>query len=78
MVLLLARIITSPLLHMSILHIAFNMLAFVPIASSLERVQGTLFTAHLVMLLAFMSDVAYVLLSYLLSLWYTSEPQHWV
>ena len=35
------RVLTSALFHMGILHVAFNMMAFVPIGQSLERLIGT-------------------------------------
>ena len=33
--------LTSAVFHMGALHVAFNMLAFVPIGQSLERLLGT-------------------------------------
>ena len=57
------------MLHMGILHVAFNMMALVPIGSSLERTHGTVSTAHLIALLAIISDIVFVALSYLLALW---------
>ena len=35
------RVLTAAVFHMGILHLAFNMLAFVPIGQSLERLVGT-------------------------------------
>ena len=35
------RIFTSAVVHSGLLHITFNMLAFVPVALSLERQMGT-------------------------------------
>ena len=35
------RVLTSAVFHMGILHVAFNMMAFVPIGQSLERLLGT-------------------------------------
>ena len=35
------RLLTSAVFHMGILHVAFNMMAFVPIGQSLERLIGT-------------------------------------
>ncbi|KAK9790544.1 hypothetical protein WJX73_007583 [Symbiochloris irregularis] len=69
------RIFTSPLLHVGILHIAFNMLAFVPIASSLERTQGSLPLAHLLALLTLVGDSFFIILSYALSYW---DEQRWL
>lgn len=39
---------------------AFNMMAFVPIGTSLERMQGTLALIHLISLLMFVGGGAYV------------------
>ena len=36
------RVLTAAIFHMGILHLAFNMLAFVPIGQSLERLIGTI------------------------------------
>jgi hypothetical protein len=35
------RVLTAAVFHMGVLHLAFNMLAFVPIGQSLERLVGT-------------------------------------
>ena len=35
------RMFTAAVFHMGILHVAFNMMAFVPIGQSLERLLGT-------------------------------------
>ena len=42
---------------------AFNMLAFVPIGTSLERIQGTLALTHLISLLILVGGAAYVSLA---------------
>ena len=42
------------------MHVAFNMMAFVPIGCSLERTMGTLAFAHLIGLLIFLGDGAYI------------------
>lgn len=57
------RLLTSPFVHGGLLHVAFNMLAFVPIGTSLERIQGTLALTHLVSLLIFVSGASYVSLA---------------
>lgn len=62
------RLFTSPFVHVGILHVAFNMLAFVPIASSLERQLGTLQTLHLLLLLIIVGDLFYLSASYLAAL----------
>jgi rhomboid domain-containing protein 1 len=51
-----------------VLHLAFNMLAFVPIASSLERQLGTLQLLHLLLLLIIFGDIVYLSASYLAAL----------
>ena len=54
------RLLTSPFVHGGLLHIAFNMLAFVPIGCSLERTMGTLALAHLIGLLIFLGAGIYI------------------
>ena len=54
------RLVTSAFVHGGLLHVAFNMMAFVPIGTSLERMQGTLALAHLIGLLILMGGVAYI------------------
>ena len=54
------RLLTSAFVHGGLLHVAFNMMAFVPIGTSLERMQGTLAFAHLIGLLIFVGGGAYV------------------
>ncbi len=49
---------------------AFNMMAFVPIASSLERQLGTLQTLHLLLLLILLGDLFYLSASFLAALVY--------
>lgn len=61
---------------MGILHVAFNMLAFVPIASSLERTQGSILLAHLLIMLTVVGDVVFVILSYALSYWWGLARVH--
>ncbi|KAA6419215.1 MAG: hypothetical protein FRX49_10954, partial [Trebouxia sp. A1-2] len=53
------RLVTSAFVHGGLLHVAFNMMAFVPIGTSLERMQGTLALAHLIGLLILMGGGAY-------------------
>jgi membrane associated rhomboid family serine protease len=36
------RILTAVVVHAGLLHVAFNMLAFVPMGASLERLVGTI------------------------------------
>ncbi len=54
------RLVTSAFVHGGLLHVAFNMMAFVPIGTSLERVQGTLALAHLIGLLTLMGGGTYI------------------
>lgn len=54
------RVLTSPFIHGGLLHIAFNMLAFVPIGCSLERTLGTLALAHLIGLLILLGAGIYI------------------
>ncbi|KAL3138650.1 hypothetical protein ABBQ32_006410 [Trebouxia sp. C0010 RCD-2024] len=53
------RLLTSAFVHGGLLHVAFNMLAFMPIGTSLERIQGTLALSHLITLLIFVGGAAY-------------------
>ena len=62
------RLITAPLVHGGVLHLLFNMLAFVPIASSLERSQGTLHLAALLAVLVLLGNASYVLLASLIQI----------
>lgn len=61
------RLVTSAFVHISILHVAFNMLAFVPIGCSMERHMGSLQFAYLVLLLILVGDAFYVSTSYTLA-----------
>lgn len=70
------RMVTSPLLHIGILHLAFNMLALVPITSTLEHLNGTIKMGHMIALLALSGDVVFVALSYLLGKWYSDTWLH--
>ena len=62
--------ITAPLLHLSLLHVAFNMLAFVPIAASLERSHGTLQLFITLSALNLLGSATLVVGSYILAAWY--------
>lgn len=57
------RLLTSPFIHGGLLHIAFNMMAFVPIGCSLERTMGTLALTYLVGLLIFLGAGIYIALA---------------
>lgn len=54
------RMLTAPFFHVGILHLAFNMLAFVPIGQSLERHTGTLHFTYLMLLLMALGSVFYL------------------
>lgn len=52
---------TSVFFHGSVLHLAFNMMAFVPMASSLERLLGTVQFTHLVLVFTTLASCYHVL-----------------
>lgn len=54
------RIFTAPLFHGGIIHLAFNMTAFVPMAISLERLLGTVQFLHIVGLFITLSGCFHV------------------
>ena len=54
------RIIASAFVHGGLLHVALNMLAFVPIGTSLERMQGTLALTHLTAVLLLLGGGCYI------------------
>lgn len=62
------RIVTASVVHIGLLHVAFNMLAFVPIGSSLERILGTVQFTHLTLLIIFLESCLYILAAYALVL----------
>ena len=62
------RLLTAPLVHGGIMHLLFNMLAFVPFASGLERSQGTLHLAALLAVLILLGNASYVLLASLIQI----------
>ena len=57
------RMLTSPFFHVGILHLAFNMMAFVPIGRSLERHTGTLQFTYLMFLLITLGNALYLVTS---------------
>ena len=57
------RILTAPLCHGGIIHLAFNMTAFVPMASSLERLLGSVQFLHIVFLFVALSSCFHVALA---------------
>ena len=56
---------TSVLFHGSVLHLAFNMMAFVPMASSLERLLGTVQFAHILVLFTLLASIFHVGLAFI-------------
>ena len=60
------RLVTSPFFHVGLLHVAFNMLAFVPCGSGLERLLGTLLLAHHVLLVMLLGNAFFVAASWTL------------
>lgn len=55
--------LTSPFFHVGILHLAFNMMAFVPIGRSLEHHMGTLQFTYLMFLLITLGNALYLVTS---------------
>ncbi|KAG2430738.1 hypothetical protein HYH02_013577 [Chlamydomonas schloesseri] len=60
------RLLTSVLVHGGLLHVTFNMLAFVPMACSLERLVGTVQFAYLLLLFTVLAGSVYTATSFLL------------
>lgn len=61
------RLVTSAFVHVSVLHVAFNMLAFVPIGCSMERQLGSLQFASIILLLILVGEAFYISASYTLA-----------
>lgn len=59
------RFLTSAIFHVGILHLVFNMMAFVPIGASLERHLGSVQFLWLIILLCLLGDVAYISIAFL-------------
>jgi membrane associated rhomboid family serine protease len=62
------RLITSATFHAGLLHLAFNMMAFFPMGTSLERSLGSFNLLWLIGILIFLGDGLYIAVSYLASL----------
>ncbi|KAG2425342.1 hypothetical protein HXX76_013756 [Chlamydomonas incerta] len=60
------RLLTSVLVHGGLLHVTFNMLAFVPMACSLERLVGTVQFTYLLLLITVLAGLVYTAASFLL------------
>ncbi|GIL85391.1 hypothetical protein Vretimale_10660 [Volvox reticuliferus] len=61
------RIFTAVLIHGGLLHVTFNMLAFVPMGASLERAVGSLQLLYFMVLSCLLEGILYVALSVLLA-----------
>lgn len=59
------RMFTSVLFHGSVLHLAFNMMAFVPMASSLERLLGTVQFTYILVLFTLLASIFHVGLAFI-------------
>jgi membrane associated rhomboid family serine protease len=62
------RLITSATFHAGLLHLAFNMMAFFPMGTSLERSLGSFNLLWLIGILIIFGDALYIAVSYLASL----------
>ena len=54
------RLVTSPFFHVGLLHVAFNMMAFVPCGTGLERLLGSLLLGHHILLVMLLGNVFYI------------------
>lgn len=54
------RLITSAIFHAGLLHLTFNMLAFLPMGITLERAMGSFQLAWLIAVLIFAGDGLYI------------------
>lgn len=61
------RIYTSILFHGSLLHVLFNMMAFVPLGSELERIMGSVRLLFLIMLLATSNAIFHLFIALLVA-----------
>lgn len=59
----LCRMLASPFFHVGILHLAFNMMAFLPIGQSLERHMGTLHFSYIMIVLITLGNAFYLITS---------------
>lgn len=59
------RIYSSVLFHGSLLHVLFNMLAFVPLGSELERIMGSIRLSYITILLATSNALLHLLIAVL-------------
>ncbi len=61
------QLFNFPFSHVGLLHVAFNMMAFVACGSGLERLLGMLLLLHHVLLIMLMGGAFYIAASFLLS-----------
>ncbi|KAJ0087966.1 hypothetical protein Patl1_32839 [Pistacia atlantica] len=59
------RIYTSVIFHGSVLHVVFNMLAFVPLGSELERIMGSIRMLCMIILLATSNAIFHLIIAFL-------------
>ena len=64
------RALTSPFFHLGILHLVMNMMAFLPMATAIERKQGSLSLVNLVLSFSLLNGLFHVIIS--LALYYSS------
>lgn len=57
------RIYSSIVFHGSLLHVLFNMLAFVPLGSELERIMGSIRMLYIIILLATSNAIFHLLIA---------------
>jgi hypothetical protein len=62
------RFLTASVFHIGVLHVAFNMLAFVPIGASLERQLGSLQFAYLLLLFTVVGNAIFAAVAAVCSL----------
>jgi rhomboid domain-containing protein 1 len=58
------RLLTASIFHAGLLHVVFNMMAFVPIGCSLERLMGSVQFMWLIALVWALGDGAYLLIGH--------------
>eukprot|EP01114_Cavostelium_apophysatum_P016169 TRINITY_DN4548_c0_g1_i1.p1 TRINITY_DN4548_c0_g1~~TRINITY_DN4548_c0_g1_i1.p1 ORF type:complete len:327 (-),score=22.24 TRINITY_DN4548_c0_g1_i1:26-1006(-) len=58
------RFFTSPWFHSGILHLALNMMAFIPMGATLERTQGSLNFLYIILLFCLLTGLAHNFIAY--------------
>ena len=64
------RVFTSPFFHLGILHLVMNMMSFLPMATVIERKQGSLSLANMILSFSLLNGIFHVIIS--LVLYYSS------